>query len=165
MQRVRDEGQSGELQSFGGSTWEERSQSLRAGGLGAIVAALTILVIWLINHIAAHWVLTELDGLIYQDGASKFVSWAIALFSGFLFAVTYRYVIRQDQNPHLKAGAVGAFSLVRGLALVETSWQQTSFIELAILVGESFLLFGSIRLTLDWALIQGWVLPFKGVER
>lgn len=38
-----------------------------------------------------------------------------------LFAVVYRYVVRTDENPMLKQGAVGAFILTRTLGMVRTS--------------------------------------------
>ena len=53
-----------------------------------------------------------------------------------------------------------AFGLVRGLALVEMSWQQAHPALLIGLVGESFLLYGGIRLVLDWAFDRGWLRPF-----
>jgi hypothetical protein len=40
-------------------------------------------------------------------------------FSGFLFGVTYRYVVRTDRNVHLGQGAILAFGLVRGLSILE----------------------------------------------
>ncbi len=40
-------------------------------------------------------------------------------FSGFLFGVTYRYVVRTDRNVHLGQGAILAFGLVRGLSVLE----------------------------------------------
>jgi hypothetical protein len=36
-----------------------------------------------------------------------------------LFGVTYRYIIQEDSNPQLKAGAVLAFGLVRGLTVLD----------------------------------------------
>jgi hypothetical protein len=43
------------------------------------------------------------------------VSGAVASVNGLLFGVTYRYIIRSDKNPQLKAGGILAFGLVRGL--------------------------------------------------
>jgi hypothetical protein len=40
---------------------------------------------------------------------------------GALFAVVYRYATREDQNPMLKQGVVGGFTLVRALPLVKVS--------------------------------------------
>lgn len=144
------------------STWAERWQSLKAGILGAIAAALMFGILLQLNRLAVTQ-FSELDALLtWQDGVVVLLDGAIAKFSGFLFAVTYRYIIRQDQNPHLRSGAVGAFGLVRGLALVEMAWQQVPPVVLVILVVESFLLFGGVRIVLDWSLAKGWILPFSG---
>lgn len=161
MTQISNQQQSGELkQAIAGSTWAERWQSLKAGGLGAIAAMLAFVIILQLHRVATTSSITWVDWLFWTADAGILISGAIAAVSGFLFAVTYRYIIRQDQNPHLKSGAVGAFGLVRGLALVQTCWQHTSPLLLAVLVLESFLLFGSVRLVLDRALAQRWVLPF-----
>lgn len=143
------------------STWPERWQSLKAGGLGAIAAAFIFGMLVQVNSLAVLYQ-PGLNGLpTWQMGVVVIVSGAIAKFSGFLFAVTYRYIVRQDQNPHLRSGAVGAFGLVRGLALAEMVWQEARPLVLAVMLLESFALFGGIRIILDWALAQGWLQPFK----
>jgi hypothetical protein len=83
---------------------------------------------------------------------------AIAALSGFLFGITYRYVIRDDKNPHLQDGAVLAFGLVRGLASMEV--EQNLWV-LGVLGIESVVCFAIARLTLDWAIQRYWVKPFK----
>lgn len=143
------------------NTWAERWQSLKAGTLGAIVAALMFGILVQLNSVAS----AQMGGLTglptWENGVLLIADGAIAKLSGFLFAVTYRYIMRQDQNPHLKSGAVGAFGLVRGLALVELGLQtQASPLVLVALVVESFLLFGGVRFVLDWAIAQGWIKPF-----
>ena len=142
------------------SSWAERWQSLKAGGLGAIAAALIFgMILQLNSWLTAQF--PDLSGLLtVRSGLMVIVSGAIAKFSGFLFAVTYRYVVRQDHNPHLRSGAVGAFGLVRGLALAEMSWQTVSPLVLGVFLLESFALFGGIRIVLDWALVRGWLTPF-----
>ncbi|HEY9749795.1 MAG TPA: hypothetical protein V6C63_14010, partial [Allocoleopsis sp.] len=90
------------------------------------------------------------------------ISGAIAILAGFLFGVTYRYVIREDQNPHLKSGAVLAFGLVRGLAQVDVGFNlQGTLWPFGVLAVESILLFAIARLALDAAIRQGWVRPFN----
>lgn len=81
----------------------------------------------------------------------------IALLSGFLFGLTYRYVIRTDRNSHLQSGAVLAFGLVRGLAPIQDlrlSWL------IGLQIGESLLLFGAAALLIDWLIEQGWIKRF-----
>lgn len=90
-----------------------------------------------------------------------FLKVGIAFLSGFLFGVTYRYIIRNDDNPHLKSGAVLAFGLVRGLALIEGEDNFfDSFWLLGILVVESIIYFAIARFTLDWAISHNWLKPF-----
>ncbi|MBO9998458.1 MAG: hypothetical protein J7641_05530 [Cyanobacteria bacterium SID2] len=87
---------------------------------------------------------------------------ATVFFSGFLFGMTYRYAVRDDNNPHLKSGVVLAFGLVRGLAEIEGSSNGLS-IELANLLPlfESLGLFAIAGILLDSAIRHQWVKPMK----
>lgn len=131
----------------------ERLESIKAGGVGAGAAILA-------------WGGLRLAHALYPPLLSPIPTYfpasaAIALFSGFLFGITYRYIIRQDRYPHLKSGAVGAFGLVRGLAQAEASLHQVQdLLPAAIAVGESLMLLAIVRLALDWALSQRWLKPF-----
>jgi hypothetical protein len=89
----------------------ERLESVKAGSIAALSAS-------------------GLDGLVTL-GASRLPIGLFPLdhlavthvvitgFSGFLFGVTYRYVVRSDRNVHLGQGAILAFGLVRGLSMLE----------------------------------------------
>jgi hypothetical protein len=131
----------------------ERLESIKAGGVGALAAAVA-------------WGSLRMAQTLYPTAVSPAATYlpasaAIALFSGFLFGITYRYIIRQDRNPHLRSGAVGAFGLVRGLAQAEASLHQVQDLPpAAIAVGESLVLFAIVRFALDWALHQSWLKPF-----
>ncbi len=139
-------------------SWEERWQSLRAGLVSAGATSLVVCGIlcgrqWLPRF----WpVLPPVQPLALTDGLLLV---AIAQLSGFLFGVTYRYIVRQDNNPHLRAGAVGAFSLVRGLAQIEAGGGASISLWLLFLL-ESFALFLGARLALDGAINRGWVKPY-----
>jgi hypothetical protein len=90
------------------------------------------------------------------------LSIAIAVVSGALFGLTYRYALRQDQNPHLKSGVVVAFGLVRALAQIELGLQyDLPLLALAFLAGSSLLLFQVASTILDAAIAQAWVQPFS----
>lgn len=131
----------------------ERIESIKAGCLGAISFMLSYVVIMLLNRI-----LWE-DSLVDWFGFALKI--AIALASGFLFAVTYRYIIRNDNNKHLKDGSVFAFGLVRGLVPLEMSpnlWD--NLVQLSILGVESILCFAVVRFSLDFALDRHWIKPF-----
>ncbi len=96
---------------------------------------------------------------------------AIALISGFLFGVTYRYIIRQDDSTHLRSGAVLAFALVRGLArldqrglgspLREWGLLQAELFLVLVLLGQSWVMFAIARWALDIGLRRGWLQSFQ----
>jgi hypothetical protein len=87
------------------------------------------------------------------------VSGAIATFSGLLFGVTYRYIIRSDKNPQLKAGGVLAFGLVRGLTQMELGLNSNITIwSFLVLAAESLLWFVFAAIALDF-----WVKPFSSI--
>ncbi|MDP8962439.1 MAG: hypothetical protein M3O33_00340 [Cyanobacteriota bacterium] len=148
-------------QSFNLTT-AERIESLKAG----ILAGLSLVLAYGITTVGNSLVLVAqveaLAPLQITTVVNLLVRMAIAFFSGFLFGVTYRYVIRDDKNPHLKSGAVLAFGLVRGLAPVEVEQNLTdSFWVLSVLGVESILYFAIARFTLDWAMHHKWVKPFR----
>ncbi len=132
----------------------ERIESLKAGSLGAIAFTGTYLIAMLINSF-----LIESDPLEILTVGLKV---AIALLSGFLFSVTYRYIIRRDHNSHLKDGAVLAFGLVRGLVPVEMSANLINNLgQLSLLAVESILCFSIARFCLDLAFHRRWIKPFS----
>ncbi len=141
----------------------ERLESLKAGLLGALATGFAFAGLMLTTS----W-LRSLPFALFADWPSSTIlanlilSIGIAVFSGFLFGATYRYIIRKDHNSHLKSGAVLAFGLVRGLAQVEVGlnlWK--TLLPFMVLTVESILLFAIARLILDWALMKGWVQAFK----
>ena len=142
--------------------WQERIESIKAGLVGAVACGLAALLF------------TELEAFLWPNlrpalglGPLPWESlgWAIATLTGFLFAITYRYVIRQDPSSHLRSGAVLAFGLVRGLAQVDIGGLlQGDAVLLIVLMVESLAIFAGARLALDLALEQGWIQPFKGFD-
>ena len=139
----------------------ERLESLKAALCGATCAGLLSLA-QLISH---RWPLTSLpplrDLLSSLAGLTLLVTGAIALLSGALFALTYRYAIRRDDNPQLKAGVVLAFTLVRGLAQVDAgSAIAQNFWPFLAAGGESLVLFGGCAIALNLALRWQWLQPF-----
>ncbi|MEM7649851.1 MAG: hypothetical protein AAF283_11780 [Cyanobacteria bacterium P01_A01_bin.70] len=140
----------------------ERLESLKAALCGAICAGLLSLA-QLLSH---RWPsLTSLPPLrdLFSSlaGLTLLVTGAIALLSGALFALTYRYAIRRDDNPQLKAGVVLAFTLVRGLAQVDAgSAIAQNFWPFLAACGESLVLFGGCAIALNLALRWQWLQPF-----
>jgi hypothetical protein len=132
----------------------ERIESVKAGSLSGIAAGI------------GYGSIATIDILISPEYSRSLTSLgleaAISIVTGFLFGITYRYIIRTDRNDHLNSGAVLAFGLVRGLAQIDVSKFELSQIWLDIsIVGESILLFSIARYVLDRALTANWILPFS----
>ena len=99
----------------------ERIESVKAGLISAMAFTFADLVAILLNNlIFVRWGM-QFSLLQVTSQLDSLIAIASALVSGFLFGVTYRYIIRSDRNSHLKDGAVIAFGLVRGLALLEAT--------------------------------------------
>jgi hypothetical protein len=131
----------------------ERIESVKAGSLGGISAGIGYVSIATIDKFVLPEQLLSLTSLGLEA--------AISIVTGFLFGITYRYIIRTDRNDHLNSGAVLAFGLVRGLAQIDVSKFELAQIWLeGLTVGKSILLFSIARYMLDRALVAGLVLPF-----
>jgi hypothetical protein len=100
-------------------------------------------------------------------------------FSGFLFGVTYRYVVRTDRNVHLGQGAILAFGLVRGLSVLEPrlvrlaegvaaglalGWEQPTEPILPIVIESAGLLFQAILPFAGAAAILGLCLQRRWLQ-
>ncbi len=136
----------------------ERVESLKAGVFGGTILAFSTSFFVSVNN----W-LVVIEGdrfasLQVTMGLALLLRLGIAWVSGFLFSVTYRYIIRDDNNSHLKDGAVLAFGLVRCLALLEgnSRWQEDIY-SLAVLSGESIIGFALVRFCLDLSMRKGWL--------
>ncbi|MEM9218806.1 MAG: hypothetical protein AAGD25_31260 [Cyanobacteria bacterium P01_F01_bin.150] len=141
----------------------ERIHSLKFAILGGLCAGL-VSVGWLMFY---QWLIlghSEVLTDIFSDPANLtlLVNGAIATLSGALFALVYRYAVRQDKNLQLNMGVVTAFTLVRGLALVdvEAAIAQRDVWPLLYSCGENFLIFGLTALVLTLAMEQRWIAPF-----
>lgn len=140
----------------------ERIESLKAGTLAAVSSGAAFAAFAVANReiLAIQFPFTTLSATVFSP--NLLISGTIASFAGFLFGVTYRYIVREDQNPHLKSGAVLAFGLVRGLAQVDAGFNlQGTLWPFGLLAVESIVLFAIARLSLDAALQQQWIKPFN----
>lgn len=139
----------------------ERIESVKAGVTGAAAFAVAELVLSIIHLVlgtkgsivSTSIVSTSIDG-------TWLVQLAIGAISGFLFGVTYRYVIRGDRNSHLNDGAVLAFGLVRGLAVVEKNLVLSELLSVLFLVTQSIVCFAIARLVIDLAIARKLIKPF-----
>ena len=131
----------------------ERIESIKAGSLGGIVAGI------------GYGLTIAIERFILSNFSQSLVSMglevAIAIVSGFLFGVTYRYIIRADRNDHLNSGAVLAFGLACGLASVDTTKFELAQIWMdGLIVGKSIFMFAIARYAIDYALVASLILPF-----
>lgn len=147
----------------GDMTLAERIESIKAGVVASLAVAIVFCGASLINRLILATRFEPLAGLqVSAAGVSFWVSGVIAAIAGVLFGITYRYVVRQDQNSHLRSGAVLAFGLVRGSAQIDVGvMTQGSLLPFVVLALESVLLFAVARVVLDRAMMDGWVRPFK----
>jgi hypothetical protein len=140
----------------------ERIESLKAGVFAAASFTLAYGVVLLVDELILAVSFQEISQLQFSLGIDLSVKMAIAFLNGFLFGVTYRYIIRGDRNSHLKDGAVLAFGLVRGCAPLQLSHiLDRDILLLAILLIESLICFATARFTLDLALHRGFLKPFS----
>ncbi len=141
----------------------ERLESLKAGVIGSISLGLAFLSTSLINvfWLDKYFPLVSYDQIDIVN-LQVLLSGIIAGFSGFLFGVTYRYIIRVDTNPHLKTGGIWAFGLVRGLTQIEVGWNiNNPVLPFLILAAESILWFALAAFALDVAILRKWLKPFS----
>lgn len=130
-------------------TAAERLASLKVAVVGGVVAGLVTAGLELLP-----------DPLNFTASLITLNFWlqtAIAGLSGALFALTYRYAIRQDENPQLKTGVVLAFTLVRGLAQEDLD---ENLVPLLLTCSESLLLFGLTALIINFGMQRGYLKPF-----
>jgi hypothetical protein len=148
----------------------ERIESLKAGIFAGVIALIT----WFFLQLIDLCLLGQTFSLVNWPINTNFIwqsffSGAIALISGFLFGVTYRYIVRQDDNVHLKSGAIAAFGLVQGLGAVNQGiwrnqgpiFQFTYIWSYSVQCLESLLIFAIAGLCLDWMIKKGLIKSFN----
>jgi hypothetical protein len=142
----------------------ERIESIKAGMIGGFSLGLAFIITSLLNTLVLARYFPTLVSLQIDVDWPWLLSGAIAGFSGLLFGITYRYIIRTDQNSHLKDGAVMAFGLVRGLTQIEMGWNSSNTVlPFVVMAGESILWFAMAAIALDLAIQLGWVKSFSSV--
>jgi hypothetical protein len=144
----------------------QRIDSVKSGVVGAVAGSVCSAVI-----IALH------DTTIQQW---EFDTDSAAI-SGGLFAIVYRYCLREDIdiNPQLAQGVIGAFAIVRTLARIHVPWESCTALPLMCgpplgilnweilcqLVwngAESFALFGGAAMAIEYVSERQWISRFPG---
>ncbi|GAB4525953.1 MAG: hypothetical protein Tsb0014_05760 [Pleurocapsa sp.] len=138
----------------------ERIESVKAGVIAAASFAIAESTFGLIQGAIAISGEDNLNLIPSVWSIQWLLQLGIGAVSGFLFGVTYRYVIRDDRNSHLNDGAVLAFGLVRGLALIETEASIDQFWFMVMLVIQSIVCFAIARWFLDLAISLKLIKPF-----
>ena len=133
-------------------TVTERIESLKAGIIGAVAFTIAELIVLVVRSLIVPVLTSNPSGMI--------IDIAIGAISGFLFGVTYRYIIRGDRNSHLNDGAVLAFGFVRGLALVEPNLTLSELLSGLFLIISSIVCFAIARIVLDLAIARELIKPF-----
>ncbi|MEH2382747.1 MAG: hypothetical protein V7K27_28325 [Nostoc sp.] len=142
----------------------ERLESLKAGIIGGLSVCFAFLLASLLNTFVLAKYFQTLASLQSDVNWHWWLSGAVATFTGLLFGITYRYIIRSDQNPQLKTGGVLAFGLVRGLTQIELGWNSHSTIlPFLVLAFESILWFAIAAIALNIAIQLHWVKPFSSI--
>jgi hypothetical protein len=135
----------------------ERIESVKAGIVGAVAFAVARLTFTIVKNLFFVPVLNFAPTICDWTWT---IQLAIGAVSGFLFGVTYRYIVRDDRNSHLNDGAVLAFGLVRGLALVEKNLALSELSSGLLLIISSLVYFAIARLILDLAIAHKFIKPF-----
>jgi hypothetical protein len=130
----------------------ERIESVKAGTLGAGAFAIAEI----ITFSCQTWIFQIAR---WGNEVELILQLAIGAIAGFLFGVTYRYIIRDDRNSHLNDGAVLAFGLVRGLASIENRITVFDW-SMVIIVMQSLICFAFTRWLLDMAIAKKLIKPF-----
>lgn len=140
----------------------ERLESIKAGVFGAVTLLLSTAI-----ALGLHEAVQSLYSVNLGEAGdlpTLAVGSAIALISGGLFGITYRYAVRTDDYAQLRSGVAGAFGLVRALAHAEAGWQSGVAIELlALQAAEVMVEFAIAAQVLHYAMQRGWVKPFQSV--
>jgi hypothetical protein len=142
----------------------ERLESVKAAITGGLCLFCAFILSWGVNTlvISKHFQSLSILNINAVD-LSFLLSLGVAIFSGLLFGVTYRYIIRSDKNPQLKAGGVMAFGLVRGLGQLDLGFKEVGTVLPFVVLGvESILYFALAALVIDIAIQQNWIKPFLG---
>ena len=134
----------------------ERWESLKVAAVSAIATGLA----WILTTFANGFIPAELLPSSFTDEIGL-LRGAIALFSGALFGITYRYAIRTDNHAPLQGGVVAAFGLVRGLVIAEQAVRYGDVgWHLGIVVLEAILWFAIAATAIQTGFAMGWLKPF-----
>jgi hypothetical protein len=154
----------------------DRIESFKAGFLGAIASVFAFFAIALMHHFLQNFLTVHLTGQLissFELGSPLILLIKLSMigFSGFLFAVTYRYIVRRDRSSHLKSGAILAFACIRGFATIERDLPALTLLPLtqmafaiAILLLENILWLAIVQSILETSIQHQWIVAFGSAK-
>ncbi len=161
----------------------DRIESFKAGFLGAIASVFAFFAIALLHQFLQYVLPQVLPQILLSSSGQLITSFEIGSplilliklgiigFSGFLFAVTYRYIVRRDRNSHLKSGAILAFACIRGFATIDRDLSALTLLPLmqstlaiAILLLENIAWLAIVQSILETAIQHQWIAAFGSAK-
>ena len=152
-------------------SFAQRIESLKCAVVGAISGSLCL------APFAAYHDILYSDALSVNGLAQWEFDTDMGALEGALFVIVYRYVIREDDNPMLNQGCLGAFVLIRTLSRITTptscsalplscgaplGYVNWDMINQGLLSGvESVALFGGAALAMEVAFDKGFIGKFR----
>ena len=150
----------------------DRIESFKAGFLGAIASVFAFFAIALLHHFLQNFLSVQLiSSFELSSPFILLIKLGMIGFSGFLFAVTYRYIVRRDRNSHLKSGAILAFACIRSFGAIDRDLPTLTLLPLvqlasvsAILLLENFAWLAIVQSLLETAIQHKWIAAFGSVK-
>jgi hypothetical protein len=148
----------------------QRIESAKTGIVGLLAGGIALAPVSLLH-----------DGLLGGDAVQNgLAQWEFDTDMGSLecalFAIVYRYCIRQDLNPQLNQGVLGAFVLIRTLSKIQVpayctaapldcgsplgyfDWSMLAQATLSAI--ESVVMFGAAAAAMNYCFEKGWITKF-----
>jgi hypothetical protein len=146
----------------------DRIESFKAGFLGAIASVFAFFAIALLHHFLQNFLPVQLiSSFELSSPFILLIKLGMIGFSGFLFAVTYRYIVRRDRNSHLKSGAILAFACIRSFGAIDRDLPTLTLLPLiqlalvsTILLLENVAWLAIVQSILETAIQHKWIAAF-----
>ena len=150
----------------------DRIESFKAGFLGAIASVFAFFAIALLHHFLQNFLSVQLiSSFELSNPFILLIKLGIIGFSCFLFAVTYRYIVRRDRNSHLKSGAILAFACIRSFGAIDHDLHTLTLLPLvqlalvsAILLLENVAWLAIVQSLLETAIQYKWIAAFGSAK-
>lgn len=150
----------------------DRIESFKAGFLGAIASVFAFFAIALLHHFLQNFLPVQLiSSFELSSPFILLIKLGMIGFSGFLFAVTYRYIVRRDRNSHLKSGAILAFACIRSFGAIDRDLPTLTLLPLvqlalvsAFLLLENVAWLAIVQSLLETAIQHKWIAAFGSAK-